>query len=360
MEHRKIFNHIFESLNLGTRLDQEFTFKAFDQVMLQLINRFFASKLEPNIKADVVIKYIAEEQLYAIEGLSKDEVKALNQNEAYLNRIVTFSVDKVFFNENLSYSARPLLTPYHPLVSTFNFYLNFILNRFTKLEINDLHQRIILDMLIKAFLMSRGVMNLLIQGFETEAFSTWRTIHEVECVIKIVKERPEVVPMYLRHIEYNKAFRDEIEDKAVQQSLFDELKGYMKSHGLKSKDMKKFIEYGWIYSIKDIDINFPGYKLNFRNGLEYIAGLNDYSSLYEMSSEIAHSSPILIYSNKHYFLEITIICIYETFLRLEEIFYQLVIKQDDTNSASYLKMRSIYLTTLEKMLEKEKFMFEHK
>ena len=48
---------------------------------------------------------------------------------------------------------------------------------------------------------------------------------------------------------YNNAFRDEFEDKVAQQAIIDDLKVHMKEHDLKSKDMKKYIEYGWLYGI---------------------------------------------------------------------------------------------------------------
>ena len=41
--------------------------------------------------------------------------------------------------------------------------------------------------------------------------------------------------------------------------------------------MKKFIEYGWIYAIENIEQDYLQLKLNFRNGLEMVAGLERYS-----------------------------------------------------------------------------------
>ena len=63
----------------------------------------------------------------------------------------------------------------------------------------------------------------------------------------------------------------------------------MKELELKSKDTKKYIEYGWLTNVKNVLEEYPEFKLNFRKGVELIAGLSSYSSLYELSSEIAHS-----------------------------------------------------------------------
>ena len=211
---------------------------------------------------------------------------------------------------------------------------------------------ILIDMMNKAFLMFKSVNYLLISGSETEAFSTWRTIHELECVIKVIYDHQYVIPTYLQHIVYNNAFRDEFEDKVAQQAIIDDLKIHMKQHELKSKDMKKYIEYGWLYAIKDIEKK-EGFKLNFRNGLELAASLTSYSQDYEMSSEVAHSSPLLIYSNKNFFKIITVVRTYESFLRLEEIFFSILSSKQNVDSTSYKKMRNLYLGFVKNILNKE-------
>ena len=109
----------------------------------------------------------------------------------------------------------------------------------------------------------------------------------------------------------------------------------MKEHDLKSKDMKKYIEYGWLYAIKDIEKK-EGFKLNFRNGLELAASLDSYSQDYEMSSEVAHSSPLLIYSNKIFFKNVTILRSYK-----------------NIDSSSYEKMRNRYLGMVKNVLNSE-------
>ena len=77
-----------------------------------------------------------------------------------------------------------------------------------------------------------------------------------------------------------------------------EIKEGMKDNDLKSKDMKRFIEYGWLSAIPDVKLGrIPDFKFNFRDGVERCANLRQYSKVYEMSSEIAHSSPLLIYSS---------------------------------------------------------------
>lgn len=73
-----------------------------------------------------------------------------------------------------------------------------------------------------------------------------------------------------------------------------------------------------------------------------------------MSSEIAHSSPLLIYSNRQFFFYFSIVNVYASFLRLEEIFkeiYTSSMPEKDRNA--YLLLRNTYLPQLKIILEIE-------
>ncbi|MCI2069621.1 MAG: DUF5677 domain-containing protein [Bacilli bacterium] len=162
------------------------------------------------------------------------------------------------------------------------------------------------DLFVKFFSQALGLLKMLNLDLASEAYSNWRTLHEAECVIKLLIEGGENVQnVYLRHLVYNNAFRHAIADVEETNQIFAEIKKNMASHGLKSKDMKKYIEYGWLYSCPTFHEQDPNYKLNFRNGLQKAAGLEDYNAWYEMASEMAHSSPIFFYSNNIFFADLT-------------------------------------------------------
>ena len=65
-------------------------------------------------------------------------------------------------------------------------------------------------------------------------------------------------------MRYGLAFRDTIADKEQQTKIFNSMKEEMKKYDLKSKDIKKFIEYGWLYSVPSLK-DYPNFKLNFRD-----------------------------------------------------------------------------------------------
>ena len=194
-------------------------------------------------------------------------------------------------------------------------------------------------------------------GYETEAFSSWRTLHECECTLLLLEKYGNpLINRYLIHMQYGIVFKKEDKDDERGNKIFSDMKEEMRELGLKSKDIKKYIEYGWLYEIPGIkeDENF---KLNFRDGLERIAELSSYADRYEMSSEIIHSTPMLIYSNKQYFYYITMISTYESFFRLEKVFLNLFAKRvSEEQMKRYMNMRHVYysqLVNIHKRLLKE-------
>ena len=290
----EIFKEIYQTYNFKEDIELE-TYNLFLKIQEEL-NKRLINKNQTYSKT-VLAKYLLEEVNFNLNSFIKKPIKNVMKETFFQNQIIATVFDKFFFNELNPYHAISLVNKESPSISTMELYLNFIMNRLEVIKKNNEQKDILADMMSKAFLMFKSVNYLLINGSETEAFATWRTIHELECVIKVIFDNQYIIPIYLQHMVYNNAFRDEFEDKVAQQAIIDDLKTHMKEHDLKSKDMKKYIEYGWLYAVKDIEKK-EGFKLNFRNGLELAASLESYSQDYEMSSEVAHSSPLLIYSLK--------------------------------------------------------------
>ena len=131
----------------------------------------------------------------------------------------------------------------------------------------------------------------------------------------------------------------------------------MKALDLKSKDMKKFIEYGWLTAIPNYNQD-KMFKFNFRDGVERLAELSAYSKLYEMASEISHSSPILIYSRDEYYLRLVLLTVYECFFRYEKIFSDFYLSRISESEADrYAAMKKVYYSILFYIYEREKLRF---
>ena len=158
-------------------------------------------------------------------------------------------------------------------------------------------------------------------------------------------------------MQFGLAFSNSIEDKTKQDEIFYSMKEEMKEYNLKSKDIKKYIEYGWMYAIPETKDD-PTFKLNFIDGLEKLAGLSSYNSRYELSSEVIHSTPLLIYSRKQFFYYLTLLSLYESFFRLEKVFSSLFVRNvGEEQVKQYIGMRNLYYAQLVSIHKRESVAF---
>lgn len=282
----------------------------------------------------------------------------LIKDEKYEQMLLSITLDKYFTNEHLFFRSGALVSRFNPEISTISLYLNFVLGMLSRYKQGDPKETLVVDILQKGFSMSQCIVDLLTNGFETEAFSTWRTLHENECILQvIVKYGQKVIDEYLKHLKYALAFRGALGSKEETDKTFENIKGEMKTLDLKSKDMKRFIEYGWLLGVPNV-MAVEGFKFNFRDGVERLADLRQYAKVYEMSSEIAHSSPLLIYSRKNYFYLVTVLNLYESFFRLEKIFSSIYLSTvAEAEQKRYLDMRQLYFGELSACYDYEKRRF---
>lgn len=301
-----------------------------------------------------IIYYLIGEHYYNIFGGSLERVTQLEENEKYQSFLLSSALDKYLTNGHLEYKLANRYSQFAPPISTLELYLNFTLGTLTRFKKKEPNKTLIIDIITKGLTLGKGIINLLKSGFETEAFVTWRTLHETECVLIVLDRfQTPAIQAYLRHLNYGVAFRHGISDKKKSDDIFAQIKEELKLHGLKSKDMKRYIEYGWLYSLPNINFD-NGYKLNFRDGLEKIAGLSAYGKNYEMASEVAHSSPILIYAREDLFGTLTLVNLYESFFRMEEIFRKIYLSViSEAEQKQYELMRNIYYRSMHNIHERE-------
>lgn len=341
------FKDVVQFLNPPKDVDLDYLYDIYEAVIDGadgLISATPSQKFLP-INSFVVVLYLLNEFFFMYSQLSKKDQENYQDNDIFAQSLASIVCDKYLTNEQLNYKSFSYLNKYNPQISTINLYLNFILKNLESIEIGDDSAALVKQMLFKGFSLCKTITEMLIIGSENEAFSTWRTLHENECILTcLVNYGKPMFEEYYKHITYSLAYRHQF-DKVKEDVIFAQIKKEMAEHELKSKDMKKFIEYGYLYVIKDFDEK--GYKLNFRDGVQKAANLSEYSTVYEMSSEIAHSSPIFLLSQKDHITNLTILNLYETFFRLEKIFDRIVkgIKKN-VNDDSYESMRNVYLNQM--------------
>ena len=345
MDDKGNFFRLLDAVGVPQHFDREFLYRAY---ALSYEGAQSVGDIAPGM-ANIAVNpvslslYLINEHSFYLATHPDKKESELVQSDDYLAFLASVSLDKYCTNEHLAYQNGKLTSRYSPFMSTIELYLNFILGMLSRYKKNDPKQTLVVDIMSKGFSIAKCVASLLEGGFETEAFSSWRTLHENECILQVlVKNGQPAIEAYLRHMKYAAAFRGVLNSKEATDEVFVEIKGHMKDVGLKSKDMKRYIEYGWLLALPNIE-DPSAVKLNFRDGVQAFAGLTNYSKVYEMSSEIAHSSPLLIYSRKNYVFHIALLNLYESFFRLEKIFttiYMSTISEEE--KARYVQMRQLY------------------
>lgn len=349
------FSQVYKHLRVPDVIPLDDVYECYDFAFdnaLKLMESNVFGKSQP-LNNIVLILYLVNE--YGFYFSVSKEVK--DKDEA-LSKIISVALDKYFTNEMLDYRNQQYTSRFSPAISTIQLYLNFVLGILKNFPQKNPQETLLVDMANKAFNISKAIIELIITGFETEAFSTWRTLHETECILLLInKYGDKIISSYLKHMRYALAYRGAIPNKEEVDAEFVKIKEEMHALDLKSKDMKKFIEYGWLTSIDNYNED-PQFKFNFRDGVERLAGLSNYSKVYEMASEIAHSSPLLIYSRPQYYYHMAILELYESFFRLERVFSEIYIKRINQNEARrYLAMRNVYYSTLQIIYQNESRIF---
>ena len=337
-----------KGIQVTVELDPDYIYDVYE-----MANEFIGIVDQENVQIEVkeinqfeLLLYCVGEYYYSISHVNAEELARFKANEEYPSSMASVAADKYLSLSIFNHVEKKLSNRFIPSASSLNIYLNFMLNIVKGYKKNDPQSSLISDLLMKSLTISRCILENLLNGYETEAFSSWRTLHECECTLILLdKYGAPLINKYLRHMNFGLAFNDTIPDKEQQDRIFLEMKEEMRGYGLKSKDIRKYIEYGWLYLIADKDD--PNFKLNFRDGLEKLAGLEVYSKRYELSSEIIHSTPLLIYSNKEYFYYMTLLSLYESFFRLEKVFVSLFSQRvSEMQMKQYEEMRRVYYSQL--------------
>lgn len=339
---------VVNNIRVNTPLDVDYIYDVYQMAneAIDLLNVQTPQIEVKQVNQFDLLLYCVGEYHYSVSHLKPEEVESFKKNEDFPSSMASVAADKYLSLTMFNHVEKKLANRYLPPASSLNMYINFMLNIVKGYKKNDPQSTLISDLLMKSLTISRCILENLLNGYETEAFSSWRTLHECECTLILLDKYGEpLINNYLKHMNYGLAFNNAIKDKAKQDEIFYAMKDEMRGYELKSKDIRKYIEYGWLYSIVEKDDD--SFKLNFRDGLEKLAGLSQYAKRYEISSEIIHSTPLLIYSNKEYFYYMTLLSLYESFFRLERVFVSLFSKRvSEEQMKQYSEMRKVYYSQL--------------
>ena len=351
------FSGFISPFQLPIQVDHDFLYAVYE-LSVSGIQELSESNAVGNINGVNhydLISYCLGEYIYLLSQFNEEDKAKFIQNEDNVQMMASVVADKYLSLSLFNYQERKIMNKYLPPISTLNLYLNFILNILNNYKQNEPKTTLIRDLLSRSTSIARSVLSLLVDGYSTEAYATWRTLHECECTLVVLETHGEpLISRYLEHMQYGIAYKNGLSSKEETDAIFVKIKEEMAAHGLHSKDMKKYIEYGWLYGIKEFNDD-PSYKLNFKDGLERISGVEGYGEAYNLSSEIVHATPMLIYPNKDYFYYLTLLSLYESFFRLESSFINLFFNNISKESAeSYIRMRKLYYSQMLAVYTREK------
>ena len=351
---------IISNLRINIPMDVDYIYDVYETAneVIELLDKQTTQIEVKEVNQFDLLLYCVGEYHYSVSNLNPQEVERFKQNENFQSTMASVVADKYLSLSIFNHVEKKLANRFLPPASSLNMYINFMLNIVKGYKKNDPQSSLISDLLMKSLTISRCILENLLSGYETEAFSSWRTLHECECTLILLDKYGEpLINNYLKHMNFGLAFNNAIQDKAKQDEIFYSMKDEMREYGLKSKDIRKYIEYGWLYQIVDKDDET--FKLNFRDGLQKLAGLSSYSKRYEISSEIIHSTPLLIYSNKEYFYYMTLLSLYESFFRLEKVFISLFAQRVSADQMNqYKEMRKVYYSQLVVIHQRELQIFK--
>lgn len=318
-----LFEMFWQSYGNKLNFNKEFIKKVFLAVDIKyktlIADSTVSDALLKNIGVFDVVNYICAEHVFHTSLVKPDQREALENDEKYFNQLVNICYDKLIVNEYRSIDSRAVISKYSVETSLLTMFINRMFVLLGQIKINQgvAKQKLQVDIFAKCFMLIKSTLNQLCDGLETEAMSSWRTFHELLCVLRVIsKGDEEVSKAYFRHLTYGAYNRGEIKDPKEIEKIQASMEKDMQILEVKKSNKEKFINYGWIHwAFKRY--NDEEVKMNFLGGLQKVADLTEYKKYYEIASDVTHSTPLLVYANKTNLTTTTLKITYELFFIIE-------------------------------------------
>lgn len=270
--------------------------RALSQAILRQKDAKFTVDQRENLMGALIDLCIGE-FLYLKEFLETTKV-----TEKDIVELSKRAVNKFFLFENENHQSMDNSIPYYDVtISTLREAILDLEKINSPLSKKNFNVSLINDIYETTFRKIDGFAHMMMLGLYPDALAAWRTIHESRCFLTLlVNGGDKARYSYIDHIYFSNAYGfKENFTKSQLDETFAELKERMAKYDLKSKDMKRFIDYGWLYECPNYDKEDKLFKLNFRDGVERLAGFRTeiVDEVYAYTSEITHSSAIFYYIN---------------------------------------------------------------
>ena len=210
-----LFEMFWQSYGNKLNFNKEFIKKVFLAVDIKyktlIADSTVSDALLKNIGVFDVVNYICAEHVFHTSLVKPDQREALENDEKYFNQLVNICYDKLIVNEYRSIDSRAVISKYSVETSLLTMFINRMFVLLGQMKINQgvAKQKLQVDIFAKCFMLIKSTLNQLCDGLETEAMSSWRTFHELLCVLRVIsKGDEEVSKAYFRHLTYGASKRN--------------------------------------------------------------------------------------------------------------------------------------------------------
>ena len=354
-----LFEVFWNTYGEKINLNKAFVKKVFLTVDLRYKNLIGDSSVSDVLLKNVgifdMVNYICAEHRFHLSLASPEKWAEIENDEKYFSQLVSICYDKLIINEFRSIEPKSVISKYSVETSLLTMFVNrmFVVLSQLKLNPESAKHKLQADIYAKCLMLIKSTLNQLCDGLETEAMSSWRTFHELICVLCVITKGDEnVAKAYFRHLTYGAYNRGEIKDEKEIEQILASMEKDMQTLEVKKANKEKFINYGWIHWAYK-RYNDEEVKMNFLGGHQKVADITEYKKYYEVASDVTHSTPLLVYANKTNLTTTTLKITYELFFKLETMFINWIandLKVDPNNDKfvyDYLMFKKIYKPKVE-------------
>ena len=187
-----LFEVFWNTYGEQIKLNKEFIKRVFLAVDIKYKNRIsdgsVADALLKNVGVFDMVNYICAEHKFHLSMFKPETWNDLENDEKYFNQLVNICYDKLFINEFRSIDPRAVISKYSVETSLLTMFVNrmFVVLGQVKLDPQSAKQKLQADIFAKCLMLIKSTLNQLCDGLETEAMSSWRTFHELICVLCVI------------------------------------------------------------------------------------------------------------------------------------------------------------------------------
>lgn len=313
----RIFEAQFQRLSriTGRTPDKEFIREMYGRVKQSYLEELQRRKIRlrelDGARLDEIVSYIFYYHLFHTSHLPAELVRKLESDEKYRSFMARDVAVYIVINEHLNVEKLSNTSVYSPEIAAYNMACSFSLYVLGSLRGEDRRMNGINNLFKKSMVTIKSVVNLLAAGNSCDAVILWRHLHELECVLIVLNNMgDELFFDYVRHMEYF-----DLENNPNAEALQARLSEECKAYGVKERNA--FINYGWLLYVNGFREGLgKEYRLNFKEGLQKIAGQSGRHAAYASASKILHPSAWVVAIRDDKFYKFTVFELYRSLVNI--------------------------------------------